>query len=159
MALTRLAVEREVVSELGPLFVLAGKAGTATGSNPDLNGPIAFAMLALGFTPADPTAVSDADVGMVPTSLFSTFCQLVQYFALKKAINSLVMPNEMAQDRKQDWNEMVRRFQAMLDSLQAQYAGLLQVRVVPTVAGVMPTRFPTPACPARFAIGGGRIDY
>ncbi len=47
VAITRAAVEAEVVSELGPLMSLAAKSMLTNGSNPDLNGPLAFVLQAL----------------------------------------------------------------------------------------------------------------
>lgn len=153
MAITRLAVETEIVSELGPLLSLAGKTATATGSNADLNGPLAFALQALSITPADPTAVTDADLSNLATTQFVQICEVAEYYAIKKCLNSVVMPNEMAQDRKQDWNDLMKRFQDQLFNLAVQYGYLLNIRRSPVQQGTPPLRWPTPT-DTTYAIGG-----
>lgn len=159
MALTRSNIETEVVSELGPLMTLAGKSITTSGTNEDLNGPLAFALQALAITPNNPASVTDGDVANLDNSQFSAVCQLTEYYVLKKCLDSLVIPNEKAQDRSQDWNEMVRRFTQQMLALQSQYASLLNIVRNPTIAAPYKTRFPTPRHLDRWALGHGWIDH
>lgn len=159
LAITRSSIETEVISELGPLLTLAAKSTLTNGANPDLNGPLAFSLQALGITPNDPTNVSDADCAAITNAQYTVICQLVAYYALKKCLDSLCIPNEKAQDRDQEWNEMVRRFTQQMMFLQAQYASLLNIVYQPVQSAAYETRFPTPRHLRHWALGHGRVDH
>ncbi len=102
---------------------------------------------------------ADGDLANLDNTQYTQVCQLVEYYAIKKCLNSLVMPNEKAQDRDQEWNELTRRFTAQMNSLQVQYASYLNIRVNPIQARPYETRFPTPRHLRHWALGHGHIDH
>ncbi len=158
MAFTRANVESEVVDQLGALLTLAGKPTTVDGTNAYLNGPIAAALQAMGVTPASPALVVDADFATVPDSQFTLTWKLSLYYGIQKCLIALPLPNERAQDRQQDWNDMLKRYKDMFAAMSVELAPWLTILPNPTVSGTPCLRFPTPGTPG-FAIGWGRIDH
>lgn len=161
MALTRAAVEGEVVSETGPLLALAGKAVTHAGSNADLNGPIAFALTAMGFPPADPALVADPDLAPVEGAKYPTLVDLAIYYAIRRSLNSIAFAaKESAQDRSQDWIATLQRFENMLNRLGLQYSFYLAVVLRGNVVvGTPASRFPDPRVPLTWGVGTGYLDH
>lgn len=155
---TRLAVETELVDRVGGLLSFTGKTVTATGANPSLTGPIAFAATHLNVALATPGSVDDTDLAVLDVTQFYALCDLAEYRAIRSCLGNFVLPNETAQDRQQAWGSLRQQFQATADDLETRYAGLLNPRRAPTMVGKTNFHFPTPGH-AHWGLGRGRSDH
>lgn len=70
MTLTRIQVEKELISRASKRMIFVGMDGTTVdGHNANLNNPIATALQLMGITPTNITAIVDADLATVDNSL------------------------------------------------------------------------------------------
>ena len=155
---TRLAVETELIDRTGGLLSFVGKTATATGSNANLTGPIAFAATHLDVALATPGSVDDTDLSVMDVTQFYTLCDLAEYRLIRSCLGNFVLPNETAQDRQQAWGSLRQQFQAQADDLEKRYAALLNPRRAPTMVGKSHFHFPTPGHRS-WGLGHGRSDH
>lgn len=81
MTITRANLEFAIVADLGAWMAQAGLAITTVGSNASLNSPIGWAIRTSGGTTTVPSAVTDADILTVPSTVY--YDQLVDLAELK----------------------------------------------------------------------------
>lgn len=145
MAVTLADLEFEVVDRTKGLLQFPGVnlSILVNGSNPNLRGPIAQSLINLGIMPSLPNP-TDGDVASLDPTQWFSLVELTTYYVIKKCLGNFVMTNEMAQDRRQEWDSTKRTFQAMMDSLALQYSGYLNIRRNPPIAGKYPSAVPPP---------------
>lgn len=127
MPLTRAAVEKVVVGGLAGLLAAAGlDATTRDGTNADLDGPLAEALLAAGVAPADPSTATDADLAAVPDARALELLVRVRVEALRKVIQGVApRVTQMAGDGSTNLSDLARAAAALLDREEARLAALL----------------------------------
>jgi hypothetical protein len=127
-SLTRYAVERIVVDRLGRDLGVLGRSGLSAAAdptvpNPDLDGPIALALLTLGIVPDDPATPQDAGLALVPPSRWRYFLALVE-LNLREAVLAVLrrlVTQESAPDRL-DLSDMARGLAQDIQALRARIA-------------------------------------
>ena len=95
MSLTRANIEAVLVKRIGNLFDDLGLDGTTTdGTNADLNDPIAYALIELGYGVTDITDVSDTDTAAVSSENYNPLFDLAELRCLLTAYqNALILVN------------------------------------------------------------------
>lgn len=138
MSLTRAQVEDVLISRAGEMLATLGRDDVASGSNPDLNDPMAWSLRQLGLTVSDTTAVSDSDLSAIAAADENQFLDLAEYRLLmtcrtvaRRLVNSASGP------RREDLSDLAKGLKDDLadirESLQLQYgfgAGSLEAGVI-----------------------------
>jgi len=158
MLITRFPIETELADRVGGLLTLVNKIIQPTGATATYTGAIAFAMQALGYTTMTAGVVLDSDLAPINGSLFYSLCDLGEYRLIKTGVSNFTDPNQTLSLERQDWNDVMKRFEARLDALGVQYAAFLNIRRMPTVVGQIRSHFPVPGR-RDWGLGHGRSDH
>jgi hypothetical protein len=119
MPLTRQQAETEIIGRVGRLMTAAGLDGeTSTGSNADLNSPLAAGLLTLGYTVADISNVSSAEVGAVEATLVRAFLDVAELRALENTLGNLDVVDLTVGPRKESLSQLSRQVQARIKDLR-----------------------------------------
>lgn len=89
MALTRAQVETILVKRCGAMMSVAAMSVLTTGSNADLNDPIGYALRKSGFSVADPTSVSTADLAAVSNDDLDQVLDIAEYRTLESILSAV----------------------------------------------------------------------
>lgn len=89
MALTRVQVETILVKRCGGVMALATMAVTTAGANADLDDPIGAALRAFAITPANPLAVTDADIAGITNDDAAAFLDVAELRTLESVLGNL----------------------------------------------------------------------
>lgn len=157
-AITRLALEIELVDRDAALLKLCGKSTMADGANPALGGPIAFGLQCMGVTPAIPGTVTDADLARLDPSRYFDLAGLAEYRLLHSCLNNFAQPDQSTGNSKVALNTMMLRFTVQMNNLYLQYKSFLSIRRNPTLVGSIRYNHPTPNTQS-WGLGNGRYDH
>lgn len=124
-AITRLVLETDLVDENAALLLLCGKSTTADGANRALGNAAWSACATLGYVPAIPGVVTDADLAAIPLTSYVTLKDLTQYYLLKNLLNSFAQPDQTSGNNKIQLDSMMQRFRVQMSDLQEQYGAYL----------------------------------
>ncbi len=126
MSLTRAQVEDILISRAGEMLATLGRDDVASGSNPDLNDPMAWALRQLSLAVTTATSVSDDDLLAIDSDDENQFLDLAEYRLLmtcRTVARRLV--NSSSGPRREDLSDMAKGLKEdladMLKSLQIQY--------------------------------------
>jgi hypothetical protein len=100
----RLQVEKELVSRCGRRMALVGFSATATGSNPDLDGPIREGLLAVEMVPAA-WSVTDADLAGLPAAEIPLFLDVAELRLLESILQNCDEADQKQNSDEQDWGK------------------------------------------------------
>lgn len=76
MSFTRIQAEKALVQRSAELLAAVGFSTAIDGFNTNLDGPISYAMLKLGYTVEDPTNVDTDEIGLIATDEWPAFLDL-----------------------------------------------------------------------------------
>lgn len=124
MALTRANVETLLIRRVGALLAAVGLDGaTVDGTNPDLNDPLGYALLTLGHSVTDLTAVADADLASVAATSFPSLLDYAELRCLESALSSaLVLVDTSVGPRSESLGQMAARLEGRIATKREQVA-------------------------------------
>lgn len=140
MPLTRLAAEDRLVrAQLGAIRAAAesGFSPAATGANPDLNWPIALALIAIGLPPPDPTTVTDADLAAVPPSRLAIFFDAAEVELLEALLGAvrIKVTEQVDQDRR-DLSDIAKGLETTIARRRKDLASRLAAALAGPIGGI-----------------------
>ncbi|WZP01202.1 hypothetical protein EP7_005646 (plasmid) [Isosphaeraceae bacterium EP7] len=97
-------VEAEIVSRVGPWLTRAGKSAAATGSNPDLVGPISRSIRGAGGSVAALGVVSQADLDTVDAGSLDLMLELAEVYTLESLTASFSSTSIQELDYKETFS-------------------------------------------------------
>lgn len=119
MTLTRANVEVMLISRVGKLFSLISLDGTTVnGTNPDLNDPIAAALLRLDYAVTDITTVADSDIASVSTNDYQPLLDLAELRALENWLGNNTLVNFRLGPRSESFSDLLKTAEARVKRLQ-----------------------------------------
>jgi hypothetical protein len=124
MSLTRVGVEKAMVSRLKEVLTKLKRSTVTDGANPDLNDPVASALEWFGILPTDRTAVADADLANLDDTLQGRYLDLVELRALETfAANaiSLSARTQQWEDYRIDRTDQMQWLLQMIEFKQKQW--------------------------------------
>ena len=122
MAVTRANLESILVSRDGPLMEAAGMAVTVVGTNADLNDPIGYGIRASGGTVADPSLVTDTDVGTVSLTYFDLLLDRSELRLLENILGNLALVDITAGPRSEKLSQLAEQVGRKIKWLKEQLA-------------------------------------
>jgi hypothetical protein len=118
MAVTRANVENVLVKRLGPLMTKAGQDGTTVdGTNTDLADPIAWALRTVGYTTADITNPTTAEVASAEDDI-DQVVDLAEFRALGSMLTNLDDVDVTVGPRSEKLSQLAAQVQKRLDSVK-----------------------------------------
>jgi hypothetical protein len=118
MAVTRANVENVLVKRLGPLMTKAGQDGsTVDGTNTDLADPIAWALRTAGYTTADITNPTTAEVADAEDDV-DQVVDLAEYRGLENILGNLDDVDVTVGPRSEKLSQLAAQVQKRLDSVK-----------------------------------------
>jgi len=123
MAVTRAQVESVLIRRASMAMAEVGMdALTNTGSNADLNDPIASALMALGYTVGNITAVTTADLSQVDSDDMRAFLDTCELRLLETIHNHATTMVDLYVGPRKEWFSqfalsLAKRIQSLSDSL------------------------------------------
>lgn len=133
MSFTRANIESILVQRAGPLMTKAGMATTTAGSNANLNDPIGFGLRQVGYTVADVTLVTDADLTSLAASGLDTFLDYAEYRLLLNISTNLTLVDTKVGQRSESLSQLAAQIERRLTWL----SGVLGVGVGTLTEGVL----------------------
>lgn len=132
MPLTRLAAEMDVVGRVGDrLLSTFEMEAQATGSNPDLDGPLADALDAFGLVPIAPDGVvQDVDLAAIAAGSRKQYLDLVEISLLKRLHKRALAKPKILEyaDYKEDWGPIIdalaETIKTLCDEYEDTYSGV-----------------------------------
>jgi hypothetical protein len=116
MPITRANVEIILVRRVGRLMTAASLDGTTiSGSNADLNDPICDALLTLGYSVTNITAVVDADVAQVTAAKTKRFLALAELRALENILGNLDLVNIRVGPRAEELHQLAEQVETAIE--------------------------------------------
>lgn len=137
MALTRADCESTLVKRLKVLMEAAELVVTITGSNADLNDPLAWALRRVGGSTASVATVTDAELAAVGASSYDDFMDLAEYRTLQNILGNLDLVDITAGPRAEKLSQIARQVREMLKARESFAAGF----VAPPTAGYISLDF------------------
>lgn len=114
MALTRANAEYVVVSRVGGLMAFVELAVTYSGSNSDLDEPLAWAARRMGISLSDPTTVTDSELSGL--SDIDDYLDLAEYRTLEKIQGNLDLVDVTAGPRSEKLSQIASQVEKMLSA-------------------------------------------
>jgi hypothetical protein len=90
---------------------------TVAGSNADLDDPLGWALRQLGYTVADITSVTSAEVVSVSTTNLDKFLDFSEYRVLENILGNLDVVDTKLGPRSESLSQLARQVQSRLDKL------------------------------------------
>jgi hypothetical protein len=156
VSLTRAQVEAVTVARCKQPMTLAGlDAATVDGTNADLNDPIASALEYLGVSPADRSAVTDADLAVFDASDGARVLELVRIFTLTTCRDQAVaLPQSQRwEDYQVDRGGLLVNWGRLIDDLWARYADRYDRSSAPAVGSLATVRTGFPCTAPYYPFG------
>jgi len=123
MSITRVQIERILISRCGKLLTAAGLDGTTrNGANDDLADPIGAAVRALGLTVADLSAVADTDLAGVTNDQIDHLLDVAELRALENIEGNLDQVDITIGPRSESLNQLAKQVRAKIEAKQAAVA-------------------------------------
>ena len=139
MALTRAQFEVELISRCGKLLTAASLDGvTSTGSNPDLNSPLGYAIRQAGGSVADPALVADSDLSGFAASSYDQLFDLAEYRTLENIAGNLdtvdVRAGPLSESLGQLGERVEKRLARLEKTLQIKYGLFLRTATLQVIS-------------------------
>lgn len=111
MTMTRANAEYSLVKRQGPRMTMVGLATTTSGSNADLNDPMAMALIGMSLNPASPALLTDADISAVSADDWPQFLDQAELRLLETISGQIDFVDISVGPRSESLNQ----FSAMVD--------------------------------------------
>lgn len=117
MAITRLDIENTLVKRCGKKMALVEMDVVASGSNDDLNDPIATALLDMGSQPVSLSDVADSDLTSVDPEEYPELFDRAELRLLESISGNLDMVNISVGPHKEELNQLAKQVEKAIDRL------------------------------------------
>lgn len=118
MTITRPNVETVLISRTGPLLTKAGLDGTTiTGTNPDLNDAIGWALRQTDYTVTDIGNVSNADLASVVTADIDKLLDFAELRVLKNILGNISAVDVKLGPRSESLSQLANQIEKKIDRL------------------------------------------
>lgn len=121
MPITLAAMEGEVVNRIGGKMALAGMSVATDGTNSAIHPAIRDGLAYVGLAPADPIAVTDADVAAVPVRHFKAYrdsCTLEALYIVQGVIQDAF--DQQIEEDRQALHQIAADIAAMIANYEAR---------------------------------------
>ena len=141
MAVTRANVENVLIKRLGPLMTKAGQDGTTVdGSNTDLADPIGWALRTAGYTTADITNPTTAEVADAEDDI-DQVVDLAEYRGLENILGNLDDVDVTVGPRSEKLSQLATQVQKRLDDVKDRVEDLYGYGAAALEVGVITYEF------------------
>lgn len=141
MAISRANVENVAVKRVGPLMTKAGMDGTTVdGSNTDLADGIGWALRQTGYSVADITNPTTAEVAAASDDV-DQLLDMTEFRTLENIIGNLDDVNVTVGPRKEDLSDLSKQVQKRIDQVEARVKKLYGVGVPSLSTGTLTFEF------------------
>ena len=121
MTLTRSDAETELVRRAKKRMVMVGMAVTVTGSNDDLSGPMTVALRSMGFTPASPITVTNADLSALADDEVDEFFDRAELRLLENILGSFDQSSIRSGPYSENMSDVMASIEKRIEALRSIY--------------------------------------
>lgn len=138
---SRANVEAILVKRTGPLLTRVGMAVTFAGANADLNDPIGWGLRQAGYTVADISVVTDADLVGLATADTDKFLDLAELRVLQTISGNWAGVDTQLGPRSESLNQFRIAIEERIDRKQKQIEQLYGIGTPTLEAGLLTIEF------------------
>lgn len=153
MALTREQAEFVLVVRTRSLLAEAEMSDSA-GNNPDLNDPLAWALMRLDVEPGTITAIADSDLAGLASDQINAFLDLAELRLLQTIYQQLVRVDLTVGPRAERYDQLAQRVQKAIESRQKAIAADHGIGLGTLDAGVVSLDFIAKSSDSSWHTGG-----
>jgi hypothetical protein len=119
MSFSRIQVETTLVQRCGGLMTEVSFSTSTDGTNTNLDNAISYALSRLGYSVADPTTVTDAEIALLDTTDWLAFIDIATLQLLADILGNLALVDITVGPRKEALSQLARQIQNRMKTLQA----------------------------------------